>query len=169
VRDTPAQLNGSGDILRKSPLSLCDAARGKTMKPWAAYALASAFFAGITAILAKQGVSGIDSNLATALRTAVVLVFACAIVAARGVWRELPQIEARTAWFLVLSGLATGASWLCYFHALKLGPASRVAPLDKLSVIFVLLFSAMFLGEPLTLRSVGGALLIVGGALLLLK
>ena len=139
------------------------------MKPYALYALASAFFAGLTAILAKQGVTNVDSNLATAVRTFVVLIFACGIVIATGAWRGLPDIGARTAWFLVLSGLATGASWLCYFHALKLGPASRVAPIDKLSVLFVLVFAALFLGESLTLKTAGGALLILVGALLLLK
>lgn len=140
-----------------------------TLPIWALYALGSALFAGATAILAKVGVRDVDSNLATAIRTVVILLFAWAIVFAQGTYRNLPSLGTRTVLFLILSGLATGASWLCYFHALKLGPASRVAPIDKLSVVFVLLLSALFLHEPLTWKVVGGIALIVAGALLLIS
>lgn len=135
---------------------------------WQVWALLSAMCAGATAILAKVGVKGVDSNLATALRTLVILVFAWGIVFASGKWREAPHLGAKTYAFLALSGLATGASWLCYFRALQLGEASRVAPIDKLSVVFVLLFAAAFLKEPLTLKTLGGMALIVSGVLLLL-
>jgi len=135
---------------------------------WQVCALASAFFAGLTAILAKVGVQGVDSNLATAIRTVVIVVFAWGIVAAQGSYRLLPELEGRTWIFLALSGLATGASWLFYFHALKLGPASRVAPLDKLSVPFAVVLAALLLREALTWKVALGVALIVGGALLLL-
>lgn len=136
---------------------------------WQFYALGSAFFAALTAILAKIGVRDIDSNLATAIRTVVILIFAWSLVFAQGTARQIPQLEARTLVFLVFSGLATGASWLCYFHALKIGPASRVAPLDKLSVVLVVLFAAVFLREPLTWKVFAGVSLMTGGALLLIK
>ena len=136
---------------------------------WAFWALGSAAFAGATAILAKIGVKGVDADLATAMRTQVVLAFAWAIVGARGLWPDVPQLSGKTLGFLVLSGLATGASWLCYFRALQLGPASRVAPLDKLSVVFVLVLSAAFLGEPINWKTALGAAFIVGGALLLMQ
>ncbi|MDB6093052.1 MAG: protein of unknown function transrane [Verrucomicrobia bacterium] len=134
---------------------------------WVWWALLSAIFAGATAVLAKVGVSGVDSNLATAIRTSVVLVIAwtIALVTARPL--ALGEISKRTWLFLVLSALATGLSWLCYFRALQLGPASRVAPIDKLSVVFVLIFAAVFLREPLTVRSGVGTALIVAGALVL--
>jgi len=136
---------------------------------WQACALASAFFAGLTAILAKVGVQNVDSNLATAIRTTVILVLVWAIVLAQGTYRALPAIGTKPLAFLVLSGLATGASWLFYFHALKLGPASRVAPVDKLSVVFVFIIAVLFLGEPLTLKAVAGTLCIIVGAVLLLR
>jgi len=136
---------------------------------WQIYALASAFFAGLTAILAKLGVRDVDSNLATAIRTVVVLILAWGIVAAQGSYKVLPSLNGRAWLFLTLSGLATGASWLCYFHALKIGPASRVAPIDKLSVVFVIVLAALFLHEPLTWQTVVGAALLVGGAVLLIR
>lgn len=133
---------------------------------WQTWALASAFFAGLTAILAKVGVREMDSNLATLVRTIVVLVLAGSIVAWQGTLKSLPTLDARSILFLILSGLATGASWLCYFHALKIGPASRVAPIDKLSVVFVLILAAIFLGEALTWKGVLGVALMVCGAIL---
>lgn len=135
---------------------------------WLVWALGSGFFAGLTAVLAKVGVQQLDSNLATAIRTAVVLVFAWAIVAYQGTWRHMDAISSRSLLFLVLSGVATGLSWLCYFHALKLGPASRVAPIDKLSVVWVLILAALFLKEPINDWRVWlGMGSIVGGAILL--
>jgi len=134
---------------------------------WLFWSLLSALFAGATAILAKVGVTGVDSNLATAIRTTVILVFAWAIAFVTARPGSLAALSQRTWLFLALSGVATGLSWLCYFRALQLGQASQVAPIDKLSVIFVLIFAALFLQEPLTLRSGVGGLLIVGGAIIL--
>lgn len=136
---------------------------------WIPYALGSAFFAGLTAILAKVGVKEVDSNLATAIRVVVILCIAWSIVAWQGTASQLRVLDARTIWSLILSGVATGASWLCYFRALKLGPVSRVAPVDKLSVVFVVVLSAVFLHEKVDLRSFLGIVLMVGGALLLIK
>lgn len=137
------------------------------MKPWLAWSLGSAAFAALTAIFGKIGVKEVDSNLATAIRTVVVVVFAFAIAAGTGVLGEWRELSPRTWVFLVLSGLATGASWLCYYRALQIGEASRVAPIDKLSVVFVVILAALFLHEPLTTRSILGVALITGGALLL--
>src|SRR6202142_1469899 len=130
---------------------------------WILWALLSALFAGATAILAKVGVAGVDSNLATAIRTAVILVFSWIVAYGTAPPGALRRLTARTGIFLILSGLATGLSWLCYFRALQLGEASRVAPIDKLSVAFVILFAALFLGERLTLVRGAGGLLIVAG------
>jgi len=134
---------------------------------WIFWSLLSALFAGATAVLAKAGVAGVDSNLATAIRTTVILVFAWAIALITARPGTLAALGGRTWLMLGLSGLATGLSWLCYFRALQLGQASQVAPVDKLSVVFVLLFAALFLREPLTLRSGLGGLLIVAGAIVL--
>jgi transporter family protein len=134
---------------------------------WVAWSLLSAAFAAATAILAKLGVANINSNLATAVRTTVVFFLAWAIAFASVPVSALSQIGRRTLMFLVLSGLGTGLSWLCYFRALQLGLASRVAPLDKLSVVFVLVFAALFLGERVTSATVAGALLIAAGAVIL--
>ena len=134
---------------------------------WVGWALLSAAFAAATALLAKVGVEHVDSNLATALRTSVVVVFAWGIVLAFGRHGEVRHLDRRTILFLALSGLATGLSWLCYFRALQLGPASRVAPLDKLSVPLVLLFSWLLLGEKLTPQVIAGGLLITAGAILI--
>jgi transporter family protein len=134
---------------------------------WFWWALASAFFAGLTAVLAKAGVQGLDSNLATAVRTTVVLVFAWAIVLLTGAAGGLSSLGKRPLLFLLLSGLATGASWLCYFKALQLGEASKVAPVDKLSLVFVLVFAGLFLKEKLDWTTLGGVALILSGALLL--
>ena len=130
---------------------------------WILWAVMSAVFAAATALLAKVGVEGVDSNLATAIRTTVVLVFAWAVAFATAGIRGLNSTSSRTWLFLVLSGLATGLSWLCYFRALQLGPASRVAPVDKLSVVLVILASAFLLGERLTWgKAVGGVLIVAG-------
>ncbi len=134
---------------------------------WLLWSLLSALFAAATAILAKLGVTGIDSNLATAIRTVVVVLFAWIIVAGTYQRGEISKVTHNGWLFLVLSGIATGLSWLCYFRALQLGPASKVAPVDKLSVIFVILLAAGFLGERLSLLKVIGGLLIAGGAVTL--
>jgi bacterial/archaeal transporter family protein len=135
---------------------------------WQVYALLSAVAAGATAVLAKVGIAGIPSNLATALRTAVVLVFAWGIVLARGEQQALATISSRTLVFLALSGCATGLSWLAYFRALQLGPASQVAPIDKLSLVVTLVLAHLFLGEPLSWRLLAGMGLMIAGALLTL-
>jgi len=134
---------------------------------WMYWSLLSALFAGATAVLAKIGVAGVDSNLATAIRTAVILIFAWIVAYATAPLSAVRNLPSRTWIFLILSGLATGLSWLCYFRALQLGEASRVAPVDKLSVAFVILFSALFLGERLTVIRGAGALLIMAGAIIL--
>lgn len=129
----------------------------------------SAFFAGITAILAKVGVSGVDSNLATAVRTTVVLMFTWGIAFATSPVASLRLLSGRTFLFLGLSGIATGLSWLCYFRALQLGQASKVAPVDKLSVVFAIGLAAVLLGERLQWQHyVGGSLIVVGAVILAL-
>src|SRR5580658_10058533 len=136
---------------------------------WIGWALLSAVFAAATALLAKVGVAHVDSNLATAVRTTVVLVFAWGIALALGKHNELRTLDRRTLIFLTLSGLATGLSWLCYFRALQLGPASRVAPLDKLSVPLVMVFACLLLGEKLNAAAmIGGALITVGAIVMVL-
>ncbi|WP_224365251.1 EamA family transporter [Hyalangium versicolor] len=136
---------------------------------WLPYALLSAAFAAATAILAKIGVAGVPSNLATAIRTGVILVFAWGIVLARGEHQALASLSRKTVLFLVLSGIATGLSWLAYFRALQLGPASRVAPIDKLSLAMTLVLAVGVLGEPWTWKLVLGVGLMVVGALLTLN
>ncbi|HEY1947830.1 MAG TPA: EamA family transporter [Bryobacteraceae bacterium] len=136
---------------------------------WLGWALLSAVFAAATAILAKLGVSGVDSNFATAIRTTVVVVFAWLIVFAARLGpgaADTWHVPSNKTWlFLGLSGLATGASWLCYFRALQLGPASRVAPIDKLSVVLVILAGTLFLGERMTWGKAVGGVLIAAGAI----
>ena len=135
------------------------------MSNWLVWSLLSALFAAATAILAKIGVTGVDSNFATAVRTTVVVVFAWLVV---GIARQPGSfhVPSNKTWlFLGLSGLATGLSWLCYFRALQLGPASRVAPIDKLSVALVILFGVFFLSERLTWGKAVGGVLIVAGAI----
>src|SRR5437660_1782349 len=134
---------------------------------WLTWSLLSAFFAALTAILAKLGVAGVDANLATAVRTSVVVIFTCLLAYMTRPAGGGHAFSDRTWLFLVLSGLATGLSWLCYFHALQVGPASRVAPIDKLSVAMVILFAALFLGEKLTLAKGVGGILIVAGAIVI--
>jgi transporter family protein len=137
---------------------------------WQFWALGSAVFAALTAILAKIGIKDIPSDFATLVRTAVILVFGAALVAITGQWRSPSTVPANTWLFLTLSGLATGASWLCYFRALKLGDAARVAPIDKLSVVLVAVIGAAVLGEKLSGRNwVGVAFIAVGAVLVALK
>jgi transporter family protein len=136
------------------------------LESWRFWALLSAVFAALTAILAKVGVAGVASDVATLVRTGVILLFAAAIVAATGQGSGLGAISGRSLLFLVLSGLATGASWLCYFRALSLGDAARVAPLDKLSVVLVAILGASLLGETLSLAAWAGVALIAAGAAL---
>ena len=134
---------------------------------WIYWSLLSALFAAATAILAKLGVANINSNLATAVRTSVVFFLAWGIALAEVPVSALSGVSRRTFMFLVLSGLATGLSWVCYFRALQLGEASRVAPIDKLSVVFVIIFASMFLGEKITLATLAGGVLIAAGAVIL--
>jgi len=131
---------------------------------WRTYAVGSAFFAALTAIFGKVAVSEINSDLATFFRTIVVLLVAAAIVWARDEWQRPAKLSMHGVLFLVLSGIATGMSWLCYYRALQTGPAARVAPIDKMSVIFVVLLAAAFLGERLTWKTGIAACLIAGGA-----
>ncbi|MBS1853002.1 MAG: EamA family transporter [Acidobacteria bacterium] len=133
---------------------------------WFVWALLSAFFAGATAVLAKVGVKDVDSNLATAIRTVVILVFAWAVALATN-QQPLSTLGRRTWIFLVLSGIATGLSWLCYFRALQLGEASRVAPVDKLSVVVAIALAAIFLHEHLTWHHWVGGSFIFAGAIVL--
>ncbi|MCI7352313.1 MAG: EamA family transporter [[Actinobacillus] rossii] len=134
---------------------------------WIIYAVGSAFFAGLTAILGKLGVEGMNSNLATFIRTIVIFFVIGGIITARNEW-ELPQhIAAKPLTFLILSGVATGLSWLLYYRALQLAPASWVAPIDKLSVVIAIVLGVVLLGEPISLKLVLGSSLIVAGVLVL--
>lgn len=135
---------------------------------WKEYALASAFFAGLTALFGKLGVSAVNSNLATFVRVLVIAAFTMVWISARSEW-QWHHLDRRSLLFLILSGLATGMSWLCYYRALQLGPASRVAPLDKLSVVFSVVLALIFLKEPFTWHLVGGVICMVLGSLLLLQ
>ena len=141
-----------------------------TFLSWPAWAALSAVFAALTAIFGKLGVEKINSDFATLLRTVIILAVLAAIVAATGAWQPLGSVSRRTWTFLALSALATGASWLCYYRALQLGPAAGVAPIDKMSVLLVALFAATFLGERLSLTGwLGVGLVGLGGALVALK
>ncbi|MEQ9688973.1 MAG: EamA family transporter [Bauldia litoralis] len=137
-----------------------------TANSWQVWAILAAVFAALTAIFAKVGVETVNSDFATLIRTVVILVVLTGLVLALGEMQPLGSISRRTYAFLILSGLATGASWLCYFRAMKLGNASQVAPIDKLSVVLVAVFGVVFLGEQLSLATWVGILLIAGGALL---
>jgi len=139
------------------------------MVSWQVWALLSAVFAALTALLAKVGVQTIDSDLATLLRTGVILVVLLLFVTAKQGWATIGEVTPHAAVFLALSGLATGASWVCYFRALKIGDAARVAPIDKLSVVFVAIFAVIFLGEKLSGIHWLGVSMIAGGALLLAR
>ena len=133
---------------------------------WLVYACISAVAAALTAILAKIGIEGVPSNLATAIRTIVITAFAWAIVAVTGEHRALTSISRRSVVFLVLSGVATGISWLAYFRALQLGPASRVSPIDKLSLPITIVLAAVFLGETVSWKLGAGVALMTLGAIL---
>jgi len=135
---------------------------------WVWFALGSAFFAGLTAVFGKIGVAGINSNLATLIRTVVIIVVTACILWLRNEWRLTEPISARTWIFLVLSGIATGLSWLCYYRALQLGPVTRVAPIDKLSVVFAIMLGVLFVGEKLTLPVIAGGLMIVAGSIVMI-
>ena len=134
---------------------------------WFQWALLSAAFAALTAIFAKIGIRGVDSDLATLVRTSVILVVLAAFVAGTGKWSNPLDLPSRTWLFLVLSGLATGASWVCYFRALQIGDASQVAPVDKLSLVLVAVFAFAFLGERPSLREWAGIAMVAGGVLVL--
>lgn len=134
---------------------------------WRAYAVGSALFAALTAIFGKVAVTEINSDLATFLRTIIILAVSALIIWARNEWQRPDGLSSKGVLFLVLSGVATGLSWLCYYRALQLGPASRVAPIDKLSVVFVVLFAAAFLGERLSWKVGFGTSLIAIGAVIL--
>ncbi len=134
---------------------------------WIFWAFLSAAFAALTAIFAKIGVAGVNSDLATLIRTVVIIAILAGIVTATGQWQPLSSISGKTWLFLALSGAATGTSWLAYFRALKLGDAARVAPIDKLSIVLVAVFGVVFLGEKLGLVNWLGVVMIAGGALLL--
>lgn len=134
---------------------------------WFWFALGSAVFAALTSILAKVGIDGVNSNLATALRTVVVVIMAWGMVFLTNAQKGIGDISRRSWLFLILSGLATGASWLCYYKALQLGPASKVVPVDKLSVVITLVLAFIFLHEEFTAKSAVGCLLIGGGTLLM--
>ena len=134
---------------------------------WFVFALLSAVFAALTSILAKVGINGVNSNLATALRTMVIVVMAWGMVFLTDAQGGLPEISRKSWIFLILSGLATGASWLCYYRALQIGDASKVVPVDKLSVVITLVMAAVFLHEKFTPRSIAGCVLIGAGTLLM--
>jgi transporter family protein len=134
---------------------------------WRLFALGSAAFAALTAIFGKVGVSQMNSDLATFFRTIVILCITALLVSMRNEWQRPAELSVKGLVFLFLSAVATGLSWLCYYRALQLAPASRVAPVDKLSVVLVLIFAALFLGEPLTMRVVSGTCLIGAGILLI--
>jgi transporter family protein len=134
---------------------------------WLPWALGSALFAALTAVLAKKGLGGVDSDFATLVRTAIVVIVLGSFVAFTGKWRSPFALPSRSLLYLTLSAVATGGSWLCYFRALKVGDASRVAPVDKLSVVLVAVFATMFLGERLSVREWLGVGLVTAGVVVL--
>lgn len=134
---------------------------------WFIFALLSAVFAALTSILAKIGIDGVNSNLATAIRTVVVVIMAWGMVFITSAQAGISEISKKSWLFLILSGLATGASWLCYYRALQIGEASKVVPIDRLSVVFTLLLAFIFLHEQFTVKSVIGCILIGAGTLLM--
>lgn len=138
-----------------------------TSTGWVFWAVMSAIFAGLTAIFAKVGIQGVDSDLATLVRTAIIIVVLSAFIWFAGKWRNPFALSFKTWVFLGLSGLATGASWVCYFRALKIGDASKVAPIDKLSLVFVAIFAVIFLGERPSIREWAGIAMIAVGVLVL--
>lgn len=134
---------------------------------WFVFALLSAVFAALTSILAKVGIDGINSNLATAIRTGIVLVMAWGMVFLTGTFGGIAEVSKKSWLFLILSGLATGASWLCYYRALQIGDASKVVPVDKLSVVITLVLAFVFLHEQFTVKSLIGMVLITAGTLVM--
>lgn len=134
---------------------------------WRYFAFGSAVFAALTAVFGKIGVLSINSNLATFIRTIVILVVTALIISFRKEWRSIDSLDEKSLLFLFLSGLATGASWLCYYRALQLGPASKVAPVDKLSVALVIVLAILFLGEQPSIKTILGGLLIFVGSIVL--
>jgi len=134
---------------------------------WLVFSLLSAVFAALTSILAKVGIKGVNSNLATAIRTVVVVIMAWGMVFLTHAQDGISGISKKSWIFLILSGLATGASWLCYYHALQTGEASKVVPIDKLSVVITLVLAFLFLGEQFTIKSLIGCILIAAGTLLM--
>ena len=138
-----------------------------TSTSWFYWAILSAVFAALTAIFAKIGIQGVDSDLATLIRTLIIILVLSVFVAYTGKWANPFELSAKTWLFLGLSGLATGASWVCYFRALKIGDASKVAPVDKLSLVLVAVFAFAFLGERPSLREWSGLAMVAGGVLLL--
>lgn len=133
---------------------------------WQFFAFLSAIFAALTAIFGKIGVESVNSNLATFIRTVIILLVAATFVTAQSAWRGIGEVSTRTLVFLALSGIATGLSWLCYYRALQLGPASRVAPIDKLSVVFVAVLALVFLGESGNWKSWLGIAMIAAGSVI---
>ncbi len=133
---------------------------------WQFFAFLSAIFAALTAIFGKIGVENVNSNLATFIRTVIILLVAATFVTAQSAWRGIGELSTRTLVFLTLSGIATGLSWLCYYRALQLGPASRVAPIDKLSVVFVAVLALVFLGESGNWKSWLGIAMIAAGSII---
>ena len=135
---------------------------------WAIFATLSAIFAALTSILAKVGIEGVNSNLATAIRTIVVVLMAWFVVFITGNQNGIVDISKKSWIFLILSGLATGASWLCYYKALQLGEASKVVPIDKLSIVITIILAFIFLGEQITLKTLIGCCLIVAGTFVMI-
>ena len=135
---------------------------------WAIFAILSAIFAALTSILAKVGIEGVNSNLATAIRTIVVVLMAWFMVFITGNQNGIVDISKKSWIFLILSGLATGASWLCYYKALQLGEASKVVPIDKLSIVITIILAFIFLGEQITLKTLIGCCLIVAGTFIII-
>ena len=135
---------------------------------WAIFAILSAIFAALTSILAKVGIEGVNSNLATAVRTIVVVLMAWFMVFVTGNLNGIIDISKKSWLFLILSGLATGASWLCYYKALQLGEASKVVPIDKLSIVITIVLAFIFLGEQITLKTLIGCCLIVTGTFIMI-
>lgn len=137
-------------------------------KMWLLFAILSAVFAAATAILAKVGIENVDSNLATAIRTVVVLIMAWVVVLVTNKGGGIASITSRSWLFLILSGLATGASWLCYFYAIKIGDVSKVVPVDKCSLVLTIIFAVIFLGESLTWKTVLGSILLLAGTIVMI-
>ncbi|AUN99714.1 EamA family transporter [Bacteriovorax stolpii] len=136
-------------------------------QPWLVFALGSAFFAGLTALFGKMGVENVNSNMATFVRTIVILFVSASIITMNSEWQRVDKFSSRTIIFLVLSGIATGLSWLCYYRALQLGHVAQVASVDKLSVAFAIVLSALILGESLTWQTALGCLLIISGSIVI--